>query len=148
MTHIFHRDGYLLLEDGRVFEGETFFGHEPVLGEVVFNTSHSGYQEILTDPSYCRQIMVFTAPHIGNVGINNEDIESGKIQVAGAVARSFCVKPSNWRSTDGLISWLESSNVAYQTKFPSHWFFYQRALMLFWKIPETILFLFAPIHLL
>ena len=111
MTHTIHRDGYLLLEDGSVFEGETFFGHEPVLGEVVFNTSHSGYQEILTDPSYCRQIMVFTAPHIGNVGINSEDIESAKIQVAGAITRSLCTKPSNWRSTDGLVPWLKASNV-------------------------------------
>ena len=112
MTHTIHRNGYLLLEDGSVFEGETFFGHEPVLGEVVFNTSHSGYQEILTDPSYCRQIMVFTAPHIGNVGINNEDIESNKIQVAGAIVRSLCINPSNWRSKDGLIPWLKSSNVS------------------------------------
>ena len=101
-------DGYLLLEDGSRFDGETFFGTVPVFGEAVFNTSHSGYQEILTDPSYCRQIMVFTAPHIGNVGVNQEDIESGKIQVAGAVVRALSPKPRNWRAQEGLSSWLEA----------------------------------------
>lgn len=111
LTHTAHKGGYLLLEDGSIFEGETFFGQKPVLGEVIFNTSHSGYQEILTDPSYNRQIMVFTAPHIGNVGINNEDFESEKIQVAGTVIRSLCLNPSNWRSTDAMLSWLQAGNV-------------------------------------
>ncbi len=98
--------GYLLLEDGTRFDGDLLIGSSSALGEAVFNTSHSGYQEILTDPSYHRQIMVFTAPHIGNVGINREDAESDLIHVAGAVVRSISEKPRNWRSEQDLASWL------------------------------------------
>ena len=104
-----HDGGYLLLEDGRRFEGERFLGGEPSLGEAVFNTSHSGYQEILTDPSYCRQIMVFTAPHIGNVGVNPQDRESDRIHVAGAVVRHLAEKPSNWRARESLGEWLDQA---------------------------------------
>lgn len=111
MTHTVYKDGYLLLEDGGLFEGETFFGLEPVFGEVVFNTSHSGYQEILTDPSYCRQIMIFTAPHVGNVGVNIEDVESEKIHAAGVVTKALCGRPSNWRSMQDLPTWLKTGNV-------------------------------------
>jgi len=81
------------------------------LGEVVFNTSHTGYQEILTDPSYFRQIVVFTAPHIGNVGINQEDYESDKVQVAGVVVRSLVSRPRNWRAEGDLGSWLKEAGV-------------------------------------
>ncbi|MFC1862673.1 glutamine-hydrolyzing carbamoyl-phosphate synthase small subunit [Thermodesulfobacteriota bacterium] len=104
-----HIGGYLLFEDNSHFEGESFYGTMPTFGEAVFNTSHSGYQEILTDPSYCRQIMVFTAPHIGNVGVNKEDVESGEVQVAGAVVRSLSPRPQNWRSEEALSSWLKTS---------------------------------------
>lgn len=103
--------GYLLLEDGRHFNGEVLYGMTPAFGEAVFNTSHSGYQEILTDPSYRRQIMVFTTPHIGNVGINGEDVESPHVQVAGAVVRNLAPLPRNWRSEGDLKSWLVESKV-------------------------------------
>lgn len=99
--------GYLLLDDGARFEGEELFGSTDGLGEAVFNTSHAGYQEILTDPSYCRQIMVFTTPHIGNVGTNLTDMESSRIHCAGVVVRSLSPRPSNWRSREDLITCLE-----------------------------------------
>ncbi len=105
------KGGYLLFEDGERFSGETFYGSAPVFGEAVFNTSHSGYQEILTDPSYCRQIMVFTTPHIGNVGVNNEDVESAKVQAAGAVVRNLSPKPRNWRAEMDLLSWLDNAGI-------------------------------------
>lgn len=104
-----HISGYLLFEDNNRFEGESFYGRAPTFGEAVFNTSHSGYQEILTDPSYSRQIMVFTAPHIGNVGVNKEDVESDKVQVSGAVVRSLSPRPRNWRSEESLSLWLNKS---------------------------------------
>lgn len=103
--------GYLLLEDGHRFEGEAFFGAAPRLGEVVFNTSHSGYQEILTDPSYHRQLMVFTAPHVGNVGVNDEDMESPAARVAGAILRSLSPRDRSWRSREPLERWLEAQEV-------------------------------------
>lgn len=103
--------GYLLLEDGTRFIGDLLIGSGSALGEAVFNTSHSGYQEILTDPSYHRQIMVFTAPHIGNVGINSEDFESDQIHVAGFVVRSITSKSRNWRSEKHLTSWLIENQV-------------------------------------
>lgn len=99
--------GYLLLEDGRQFKGETLYGPTPALGEAVFNTSHSGYQEILTDPSYRLQIVVFTASHIGNVGVNRDDFESDQVQTAGAVVRNLAPSPRNWRAEKDLKSWLQ-----------------------------------------
>ena len=90
-----YKKGYLLLEDGALFTGELIADSFPVFGEAVFNTSHSGYQEILTDPSYHRQIMVFTCPHIGNVGINAEDYESKGIHPPGIVVRSLSRISSN-----------------------------------------------------
>jgi carbamoyl-phosphate synthase small subunit len=103
--------GYLLLEDGASFPGEEFYGSDATFGEAVFNTSHSGYQEICTDPSYCRQIMVFTAAHIGNVGVNNEDVESDRIHVSGVVVRNLSPYPRNWRSQGDFTTWLKRSNV-------------------------------------
>ncbi len=99
--------GYLLLEDGTSFPGEALFSPTPALGEAVFNTSHSGYQEILTDPSYRRQLMVFTAAHIGNVGINDEDMESDRVHVAGAIVRNLAPHPRNWRAQEDLAAWLD-----------------------------------------
>ena len=103
--------GYLLFEDGARFAGETLYGPSPVFGEAVFNTSHSGYQEILTDPSYRRQIMVFTTPHIGNVGVNDLDVESPRVQAAGAVVRNLPAFPRNWRANSDLSSWLKTEGV-------------------------------------
>lgn len=101
-----HSGGYLLLEDGSCYPGDTLLGPAPAFGEAVFNTSHSGYQEILTDPSYRRQIMVFTAAHIGNVGINDEDVESSRVQASAAVMRNLAPHPRSWRSQGDLASWL------------------------------------------
>ena len=103
--------GYLLLEDGSKFSGDTFFGNQPALAEAVFNTSHTGYQEIISDPSYYRQLVVFTAPHIGNVGINREDIESARHRAAGIVVKSLPSHPRNWRATDSLGQWLLEQNI-------------------------------------
>lgn len=107
------RGGYLLLEDGALFKGDWFLGDRPAFGEAVFNTSHSGYQEILTDPSYRRQIMVFTAPHIGNVGVNEEDQESNLVQTAGALFRHLTTEPSSWRSRESLPGWLSRAGIPF-----------------------------------
>ena len=79
----------LLLEDGRSFTGEAFGGRATVVGEMVFNTAMTGYQEVLTDPSYREQVVAMTVPHVGNYGVSTKDIESGKVQVSGFVARHF-----------------------------------------------------------
>ncbi len=102
--------GYLLLEDGTRFNGHRFIGKSYSLGEAVFNTSHSGYQEILSDPSYSKQLMVFTTPHIGNVGVNEDDIESDKVHVAGLAVKSLSLIPRNYRSEQDLQSWLSNHN--------------------------------------
>jgi len=89
----------LVLEDGAVYEGYSFGAETSAWGEVVFNTSMTGYQEMLTDPSYAGQIVVLTYPLVGNYGINSEDIESRQIQISGLVVREHCQVPSHWRST-------------------------------------------------
>ena len=92
----------LVLENGTVFVGNTFGAEGETIGEVCFNTGMTGYQEILTDPSYCRQLVTMTYPHIGNYGINPEDCESNKIQAAGFIVREENVIPSSFRSTKSL----------------------------------------------
>ena len=107
MTHA-HRTGsapdaaILVLEDGRTFTGQAYGAIGSTVGEAVFSTGMSGYQETLTDPSYHRQVVVMTAPHIGNTGVNDEDPESARIWVAGYVVRDPARRPSNWRSTRTL----------------------------------------------
>ena len=101
----------LLLEDGTVFEGYAFGARGATGGEVVFNTSMTGYQEILTDPSYRRQIVTMTYPHIGNCGVNAQDVESGRVQVAGFVVRDPCPRASNWRAEGDLEAWLVEHEV-------------------------------------
>ncbi len=101
----------LLLADGRIFEGRSFGYQGETVGEVCFNTGMTGYQEILTDPSYCKQIVTMTSPHIGNYGINEEDIESENIQVAGFVIKEETMTPSNWRSTQSLGEYLKKSKI-------------------------------------
>jgi carbamoyl-phosphate synthase small subunit len=86
----------LALEDGTVFEGKSFGSSNACQGEVVFNTSMTGYQEILTDPSYNGQIVCMTYPEIGNYGISPEDIESAKVQVGGFIVKNLCEFPSNF----------------------------------------------------
>src|SRR5258706_2821352 len=101
----------LVLEDGTIIEGQAFGAETDVVFELVFNTSMTGYQEILTDPSYRGQGVLFTVSHIGNVGINLEDDESAKPQASAAVIRSLSPKVSNWRSTLSLSEWLGQNHV-------------------------------------
>ncbi|MDR2253100.1 MAG: glutamine-hydrolyzing carbamoyl-phosphate synthase small subunit [Bifidobacteriaceae bacterium] len=102
---------WLVLEDGRHFEGEVFGAEGVATGEIVFNTAMTGYQETLTDPSYHRQIVVMTAPHIGNTGVNFEDPESKQIWVAGFVVRQAALRPSNWRSRKSLDQELRDQGI-------------------------------------
>ncbi|HMG71190.1 MAG TPA: glutamine-hydrolyzing carbamoyl-phosphate synthase small subunit [Gemmatimonadaceae bacterium] len=106
--------GFLLLEDGTLFRGR-MAGSEtallPAVAEVVFTTNMTGYQEVFTDPSYRGQIVVMTAPQIGNYGVNAEDPESSAPQVAGVVVRELSETYSNWRATGGLGAWLSASQV-------------------------------------
>ncbi len=101
----------LVLEDGRSFAGLAYGATGTTLGEIVFNTGMTGYQETLTDPSYHRQIVVMTAPHIGNTGVNDEDQESGQIWVAGYVVRDPARVPSNWRSRRTLDDELVAQGI-------------------------------------
>lgn len=102
---------YLLLEDGRQFRGEAIGHRTETLGEVVFNTSMTGYQEVLTDPSYAGQIVVMTYPLIGNYGINSIDPESSLVQVAGFIVREIPPRYSNWRAEMSLEKYLEQAGV-------------------------------------
>lgn len=101
----------LALADGTLFWGESIGVDGDTQGEVVFNTAITGYQEILTDPSYCRQIVTLTYPHIGNVGTNPGDEESGRVQVAGLVVKDLPLLASNWRSRQPLDAYLRERNV-------------------------------------
>ena len=101
----------LVLEDGKVFKGRSFTGHGEAVGEVVFNTSMSGYQEILTDPSYCGQMVTMTYPLIGNYGINDQDVESERIQVKALLVKEYQEYPSNWRSKRSLADYLKASHI-------------------------------------
>jgi carbamoyl-phosphate synthase small subunit len=101
----------LVLEDGRTFRGSAFGSVGESFGEAVFNTGMTGYQETLTDPSYHRQVVVQTAPHIGNTGVNDEDDESGRIWVSGYVVRDPSRSHSNWRARGGLEERLEAEGV-------------------------------------
>ena len=97
----------LVLEDGSVYEGYSFGAGDNAYGEVVFNTSMTGYQEMLTDPSYAGQILVPTYPLIGNYGISESDFESKQIQVRGLAVREYCSRPSHWQSTVTLHNFLQ-----------------------------------------
>ncbi|MDA0565402.1 glutamine-hydrolyzing carbamoyl-phosphate synthase small subunit [Streptomonospora sp. S1-112] len=106
-----HAEAILVLEDGRHFRGRSFGAPGETLGEIVFNTGMTGYQETLTDPSYHRQIVVMTAPHIGNTGVNDDDPESGRIWVAGYVVREPARVSSNWRAKRTLDEELRRQGV-------------------------------------
>lgn len=101
----------LLLENGEVFHGKSFGFQGETVGEVVFNTSMTGYQEILTDPSYTGQIVTMTYPLIGNYGVNKENVESGKIQAAGFIVREASKVHSNWTSAGSIHDYLEKSGI-------------------------------------
>jgi len=101
----------LVLEDGKTFRGFSFGALGTTTGELVFNTGMTGYQEVLTDPSYCGQIVTFTYPELGNTGINPEDVESNKLQVRGIVTRNIAQRPSNWRATISLTEHLQQEGI-------------------------------------
>ncbi|MBD2164808.1 glutamine-hydrolyzing carbamoyl-phosphate synthase small subunit [Calothrix membranacea FACHB-236] len=101
----------LVLADGTAYRGWSFGATGTTIGEVVFNTGMTGYQEVLTDPSYCGQIVIFTYPELGNTGVNPEDEESARPQVRGAIARNICHRPSNWRSTQSLPDYLKQHQI-------------------------------------
>ena len=101
----------LVLADGTVFRGYSIGAEGSTVGEVVFNTAMTGYQEILTDPSYCRQIVTLTYPHVGNTGVNREDEESARIYAAGLVIRDLPLMVSNWRSEQTLPDYLRAAKV-------------------------------------
>jgi carbamoyl-phosphate synthase small subunit len=101
----------LVLADGTVYRGFSFGAMGTAIGEVVFNTGMTGYQEVLTDPSYCGQIVTFTYPELGNTGVNDGDEESSKPQIRGAIARNVCFEPSNWRSQGSLSDYLKQHNI-------------------------------------
>ncbi|MEI4270871.1 glutamine-hydrolyzing carbamoyl-phosphate synthase small subunit [Klenkia sp. LSe6-5] len=104
-------EAVLVLEDGRTFRGESYGATGTTVGEAVFSTGMTGYQETLTDPSYHRQVVVMTAPHIGNTGVNSDDDESRRIWVAGFVVRDPARRPANWRATGTLDDELVDNGV-------------------------------------
>jgi len=104
-------EAILALEDGRVWRGTGFGASQQVVGEVVFNTSMTGYQEILTDPSYCGQIITMTYPLIGNYGVNNQDVESRRVFAEGFVVRELSRAVSNWRADGSLDQYLKASGI-------------------------------------
>jgi len=106
-----HKPAILVLADGTIFRGISIGSDGATVGEVVFNTAMTGYQEILTDPSYCRQIVTLTYPHIGNVGVNAEDEESHKVFASGLVIRDLPMVSSNFRKTQGLTVYLKTHGV-------------------------------------
>ena len=101
----------LYLEDGLFFIGKSLGNPGETSGEVCFNTGMTGYQEILTDPSYAKQMIVMSSPHIGNYGTNNQDIESDKIFASGFIIKSESLQPSNWRSESSLTNFLSSNEI-------------------------------------
>src|ERR1051325_7389236 len=105
------RQAKLALEDGTVFTGRAFGAEGETFGEVVFNTSMTGYQEVLTDPSYTGQIVTMTYPLIGNYGVNREDVESRCPQVEGFIVRELTRVPSNFRSRNTLDGYLTDNNI-------------------------------------
>ncbi|MDA9148602.1 glutamine-hydrolyzing carbamoyl-phosphate synthase small subunit [Alphaproteobacteria bacterium] len=104
-------DSVLMLEDGTCFLGKSFGSRQTKIGEICFNTSMTGYQEIITDPSYAGQIISFTFPHIGNIGTNNFDNEGETKSIAGIVVRQVPTNPSNWRSDQKFNDWLKLNDI-------------------------------------
>ncbi len=106
-----HKPAILALQDGTIFKGSSIGADGISAGEVVFNTAMTGYQEILTDPSYCQQLVTLTYPHIGNTGVNDEDEEATKIHASGLIIRDLPLLASSWRSQGSLQNYLESRGV-------------------------------------
>ena len=106
-----HQKAILFLEDGLFFKGKSLGSLGETSGEVCFNTGMTGYQEILTDPSYAKQMIVMCSPHIGNYGTNESDIESSNIHASGFIIKNESLSPSNWRSSSSLEEFLKSNRV-------------------------------------
>src|SRR6056297_449414 len=102
---------HIILEDGTEINGKSCGADGTTVGEIVFNTGMTGYQEILTDPSYAGQIVVMTYPLIGNYGVNDQDIESDKIQVSGFIVKELSGTESNWKSTEKIKDYLKKNNI-------------------------------------
>ncbi|MGK7933066.1 MAG: glutamine-hydrolyzing carbamoyl-phosphate synthase small subunit [Microcystaceae cyanobacterium] len=111
MTITMGKPALLVLADGTAYTGWSVGAEGTTMGEVVFNTGMTGYQEVLTDPSYCGQIVTFTYPELGNTGVNPDDEESTHPQVKGLIARNITFRPSNWRSTQSLPDYLQENNI-------------------------------------
>ena len=116
-----HPSAILALADGTVFIGNSIGAPGSTVGEVVFNTAMSGYQEILTDPSYCQQIVTLTYPHIGNYGVNLEDVEADRVFAAGLIIKDLPLLASNFRRTVSLSEYLQANGTLfpYTTLFRS-----------------------------
>nr|YP_063520.1 carbamoyl-phosphate synthase arginine-specific small subunit [Gracilaria tenuistipitata var. liui]Q6B940.1 RecName: Full=Carbamoyl phosphate synthase small chain; AltName: Full=Carbamoyl phosphate synthetase glutamine chain [Gracilaria tenuistipitata var. liui]AAT79595.1 carbamoyl phosphate synthase small subunit [Gracilaria tenuistipitata var. liui] len=110
MTYNLH-PAILVLKDGKFYRGWTLINSIISFGEVVFNTGMTGYQEIMTDPSYAEQIITFTYPEIGNTGINHEDNESNKIHVKGIITKNICFSPNNWRQQESFINYIFNNQI-------------------------------------
>ena len=100
----------LALADGTIFRGTSVGAEGQTIGEVVFNTAMTGYQEILSDPSYCRQIVTLTYPHIGNTGTNSEDMESSQVHASGLIIRDSSMVNSSWRSERSFSDYLQQAD--------------------------------------
>jgi carbamoyl-phosphate synthase small subunit len=98
--------GVVVFADGRTAWGQGFGAEGEAVGELCFNTAMTGYQEVMTDPSYARQMVAFTFPHIGNVGANDEDVEAGEAHALGAIVREVVTEPSNYRANQGFAEWM------------------------------------------
>jgi len=101
--------GVVVFADGRVVWGQGFGAEGEAVGELCFNTAMTGYQEVMTDPSYARQVIAFTFPHIGNVGANDEDVEAGEAHALGCLVREVVTEPSNYRASQGFAEWMRKS---------------------------------------
>jgi carbamoyl-phosphate synthase small subunit len=101
--------GVVVFADGRVIWGQGFGADGEAVGELCFNTAMTGYQEVMTDPSYARQVIAFTFPHIGNVGANDEDVEAGEAHALGCLVRELVTEPSSWRANRGFADWMAKS---------------------------------------
>ena len=118
--HPAHATATLVLDDGTVIYGKGIGAATARVGEICFNTAMTGYQEILTDPSYAGQIIAFTFPHIGNTGANGEDIETTNPAALGLIVHEDLTEPSNWRATKHMDAWLKSHDLpAYAASIPA-----------------------------
>src|SRR5205085_7013905 len=101
--------GVVVFADGRTVWGQGFGVEGEAVGELCFNTAMTGYQEVMTDPSYAKQVIAFTFPHIGNVGANDEDVEAGEAHALGCLVREVVTEPSNYRANEGFADWMAKS---------------------------------------